>query len=245
MPMLRKSGVATLRGLRHSNGSAWSTALRADTSPKLSTVTCTETSAVQSDILEIVVGTSRYTVLWNGRGPLTQWPERDWRHILNTPGFDLIWDRQPLTSAHLWARYIGNNGHGRETNDNDFRWAVAKAPTSWSVDRQQAFDTAWAKIAPLMAEAESAPLPEVPLSRKAVWHEQDDTTRQVQSVPKGLTYAPDLCAHSNKVKHRSKLWALQHRISLANDPETARPELLEVYKCQWCGGWHVGHKWAA
>src|SRR5262245_7980859 len=46
-----------------------------------------------------------YFIVWNGRGPLTEWPEKDWKMLLRDKSWQPIWDIPPRTSSYLLARY--------------------------------------------------------------------------------------------------------------------------------------------
>lgn len=244
MPKLKKLGSYTPRGLRASNGLESVTDARTGTSVPWSPALAISAQEAPSIFHEPNLNRSGQMVVWSGRGPLTVWPERDWSYILRTQGFDLIWDRPPLTSSVLWTRWMGRNGHSIYTNDDNFRWAKTETPKTWDEDRKKKFDQAWAKIAPLMEKAEadqqSSPSKQVMVKEFRVLSAEEAERQQRAAV---FVLAPAVtCAHSGKIKHKWKLWALQHKLRLMQMQDETQPERLEVYKCSWCVGWHVGHR---
>jgi hypothetical protein len=188
-------------------------------------------------------------IVWDGRGELTFWPDRDYA-VMRGEGWDLIWDRPPLTSAYLWTLRMGRDYH-HDDHRTFSRGRVSTQPVSITTDRQKRFDETWARLARMLESPPKAPEPIHAQPRKPEPVQPLDAglyelrRAQAAQAQTGDSREFTLCAHTSKVKHRSKLWALHHRNTLAFDPTTAHPERLEAYKCSWCGGWHVGHRVAA
>lgn len=85
-------------------------------------------------------GTSEWEVVWGGRGPLTAWPDRDWAHILGTPGFDLIWDRPPRTSSWRLERYARLFGASLILEPS------APKPSYGNKDHERRLEDAWSQL---------------------------------------------------------------------------------------------------
>lgn len=198
-------------------------------------------------------------VVWAGRGELTAWPAVDWA-VLQQPGYEPIWDRQPLTSSYLWSRRMGRSYY--TPHDGAASFGAKTKPFLSSVDVQDRMSRQWAQISsllklkkvPLGCEPPAdTPAPVIRLlpqpAKRATAEELLDEIHAVETfVPRPAQPRRDaeagelrVCSTTNKVKHTSKLWALYHRNRLAASPDEAHPERLEAYKCRWCGGWHVGH----
>ena len=148
-------------------------------------------------------------------------------------GFMPIWDRAPQTSSMWLARLMtGRNGH-------DGCGSFIKGQPYNKQELHDYFERAWAEISRRQAAMKpqmSPPLVD-PIPAPVV-------TRRVRETPQQSADV-DKCAYTSKIKHASKLWALNHKIKLMHAPDETQPELLEVYRCKWCGGWHVGHRSAA
>lgn len=50
-----------------------------------------------------------------------------------------------------------------------------------------------------------------------------------------------ICEHTGKQCH-SKSDAQRALRVLQTDRWSDHPELLNIYRCRWCGRWHVGHQ---
>ncbi len=58
------------------------------------------------------------------------------------------------------------------------------------------------------------------------------------------TSGQEFVAHKTKISHKTKAAARSHARSLAK--KTGSRGVLNVYKCETCDGWHVGHApWSA
>ena len=179
-------------------------------------------------------------VIWNGRGPLTEWPERDWIVFLTDSTWQSIWDVPPRTSSMLLARWMT----GRDGRDDGIQ-RTTSAPVLSNLDTQARMEAAWAKLGAFFTAEAPQPGPSQPSTARQKAYRVasvEDAIREVQIAEAGSTEPVSLCPHSNKIKHPSRLWALQHRLRLASRADESYPECLEVYKCGWCGSWHVGHR---
>jgi hypothetical protein len=125
-------------------------------------------------------------------------------------------------------------------------------PTYTDLSEQERFDFVWSQVKKRLAESRpfssgadvvpekmAEPVQDAPAraSSDAAIREMGVAERSQPS-----NQAITLCATTNKVKHKSKLWALHHRNQLAALPDELHPEQLNAYKCKWCGTWHVGHR---
>lgn len=182
----------------------------------------------------------QHDVVWDGRDELTRWPMVDWIVFLHDEGFQPIWERRPMTSSMMWERMmLGRDGRDGE---GSFRNTT---PVLVNVDNLARMEAQWAKIKSLIPFAPKAPEPPKPVSSPRIIQRasSDEAVRElafVEALRPSVEHT--LCATTNKIKHASKLWALHHRNQLARLPDEIHPERLRAYKCQWCGGWHVGHK---
>lgn len=188
-------------------------------------------------------------VIWDGCGPLTEWPEVDWAIVLRADwGYEPIWDQQPLTAAFLWTKRMGTRCHNPH---DDHRSFLRAKPELVDLDRQKHLGDHWACITKMLGLlSDPKPVAALPVVEQTPQQPGTPATidaaleeiRQVEIAQTALGRAEAvlLCAHSNKVKHRSKLWALHHRNRLAASLDELHPDQLEVYKCRWCGSWHVG-----
>jgi hypothetical protein len=188
-------------------------------------------------------------VVWAGRGELTEWPAVDWALIMRDESWQPIWPIQPMTNALMWTRRMGS----RRYHDNGWT-GVSSGPALVDLERLRRMEDAWAKIARLQSESVFAPSVDAPavdsvkitepVAAAATTEAAIAEIQQVEDTmaAAGCAWPVALCATTNKVRHRSKLWALVHRNRLANLPDEHFPERLESYKCKWCGSWHVGHR---
>lgn len=187
-----------------------------------------------------VWGGSVSDVVWAGRGPLTEWPERDWFVLLRDDSYQPIWDRQPMTTSMWLARLMT----GRDGRDDGLIRTVSVSPLS-NVDVQARMDAAWARVKALMPLTQvqqrvEQTTVEAPLKPKPA--SADELVREVALFDSMAGDDVAICSTTNKIRHKSKLWALHHRNRLAALPSEYHPEQLEAYKCKWCGNWHVGHR---
>jgi hypothetical protein len=181
--------------------------------------------------------------VWEGRGELTEWPQRDWFVLLRRDGFQPIWDKPPRTSSMLWADAIrqrdGVAVDAEAWHDNALV-RTTSAPRLMNADRLAQLIGRWSKPKP--PEPPAAPKKRRERERPAATSDQLIAELKVYEAV-SLDEDVRLCAMTNKIRHRSRLWALHHRNRLATLPDERFPERLEVYKCKGgCGDWHVGHK---
>lgn len=260
MPKLKPSGGATRRGLNPSNGLATNSASPRRRFQPLSQVDITsepEDRSTSQELTEIQAWGETFVSLWDGKSALTDWPKLDWFQLLKDETWQPIWDRQPLTSSMLWARWI--TGRDGRADPNDYRrpFQASSKPMLQDEEQRKRFDHVWAVLQRRIAESRpdaGAPAsvdttpssPSLGISTRVDRASSDEAIRELAYAESANRHeAIALCPTTNKVKHRSKLWALVHRNRLASSPDERHPERLEAYKCRWCGGWHVGHRVAA
>jgi hypothetical protein len=175
---------------------------------------------------------------------------------LTTEGFQSIWDIPPKTSAHLidaeMKRRCRSELDAEAWRDNAL-CRTTSVPRLVNADHLASLEQRWAAIKRLAQKPwEVPPEPVKPPQKIRVVHEHrvatsDEAIGELQRAEIlgcaiGQHEALSLCSNTNKVRHKSKLFALYHRNQLAVLPDELYPEQLEAYKCRWCGSWHVGHK---
>jgi hypothetical protein len=190
-----------------------------------------------------------HEVLWDGRGELTEWPQRDWFILLRDEGFQPIWDRQPRTPSMLLADAARNQSGATldaEAWHDNALVRTTSAPRLMNADRLKVMQARWSVA--IQPGLQKPPAPEQPVQRvrRVRVHRVASAEELLAQVQVLERLRPDaevrVCSLTNKVRHDSKLWALHHRNRLAALPEERFPERLEAYKCKGCGDWHVGHK---
>lgn len=188
-----------------------------------------------------------HDVVWAGRGELVPWPEVDWL-ILREPGYEPIWDRQPMTSSHMWSKWMsGRDGRdSRREPRTDGIFYVSSVPKLTDVDLYERVREALARRARegakwFVGEQRLSQPSTPPIVRPKA--KESDAVKELQIAEQERpSEVVALCAMTNKVRHRSRLWAMVHRNRLAALEDERYPERLEAYKCRNCGDWHVGHK---
>ena len=149
MPRLKPSANGTRRGLNPSNGLVGSSRLAARRSIKLSPARpISEPVAPYTFPLARIAG-CQYDVVWSGVGPLTDWPMRDWV-LLTKPGYEPIWDRQPLTASMLWARLM-RDGCGDDDTMCVRPFQRPSKPTLVDLDQHERFERTWAQLSKVLA----------------------------------------------------------------------------------------------
>lgn len=136
--------------------------------------------------------------------------------------------------------------HGLDGREAERAFAASSMPALIDLDGHVRLMRALALRAPRLRKPKAEPEEPVilvPSARVVKRASSDAALLELQYVERMMpTDALSLCPSTNKVRHRSKLWALLHRNRLANEPNERFPERLEAYKCKGCGDWHVGHK---
>src|SRR5689334_1569314 len=61
-----------------------------------------------------------FDVVWDGIGPLTMWPECDWK-LFRDSTWQPIFDRAPRTSSELLARWVKRQVPARFDHETEYR----------------------------------------------------------------------------------------------------------------------------
>lgn len=146
MPRLKPFANGMQRGLNHSNGLAANSPLLVRRSTKLSLVPPIETLAAPFIHPEVTAHGCSFEIVWSGRGPLTQWPERDWFVLLRDASWQPVWDRQPITASWLWARWMTGCDGRADPTDYVASFTKSSTPELMDVDQHERFKQQWARL---------------------------------------------------------------------------------------------------
>lgn len=194
-----------------------------------------------------MIGGRVYEPQWDGRGPLTEWPLVDWA-IFHDETWQPIWNYPPRTSCWKFARLIREDAPRFDPATYIRPFAVSSKPRLVRVlEPRPLHEPKGHAVWRITTGARVNTQSRVKVAASEIRERVD--RQPVDQALRELMFAeqlqPDsamsLCPTTNKVKHRSRLWALQHRLRLAMLPDELHPERLQAYKCRWCGAWHVGH----